>query len=177
LCARAGAAILSQATWTVRDVVSGHSKALTLDPHSSDHTSTCTVTDTTGNDRAVTLSLCLPIDAAGGTWCDDPQTSRKIEPGQTYSNCSENAGGVNNQASLYPLCVVAHGDKAVVLACPPDVPRMVRFVYDAKTKELRAEFDFGLSPVPQQFPSRADAKIIEYQVDAKWAFRRALERY
>jgi hypothetical protein len=54
---------------------------------------------------------------------------------------------------------------------------MVRFVYDAAKKELRAEFDFGLSPVPKLFPSRADAKVIAFEVPADHAFRRAIAKY
>jgi len=54
---------------------------------------------------------------------------------------------------------------------------MVRFIYDPVRKELRAEFDFGLSSIASHFPSRADATVIAYEVPAKWAFRHALARY
>jgi hypothetical protein len=54
---------------------------------------------------------------------------------------------------------------------------VVRFDYDPVAKELRAEFDLGLSPVPERFPSRADATVRAFRVDARWAFRRALAQY
>ena len=173
-------------TWKARDVAAKSDWAtgddaaksnLKLVPTRGAGRESCTIIDTTGGDRAATLAFTIPLDAVGGTWCDDPQISRTIEAGKNYSNLSDGAGGVDNSASLYPLAVVVRGETATVLACPPDVPRMVRFVYDATAKELRAEFDFGLSPIPQNFPSRADATIITYEVPAQWAFRRAIAKY
>ena len=193
----AAAALVStanaQGTWKVRDVAAKSafvaadaagdvpSLHLKLEARSTNDRDACTVIDTTGNERPVTLAFCIPLDAIGGTWCDDPQTNRKITATETkpYANLSDNAAGLTNEASLYPIAVVvdAKNTKAIVLACPPDVPRMVRFVYDAPAKEMRAEFDFGLSPVPVKFPSRADAAVVRYEVPATWAFRRALQKY
>jgi hypothetical protein len=173
-------------TWKARDVAaqSGWVTAddlaklhLKIDPAHTPDRELCTILDSTGGERLVTLAYCVSLDAVGGTWCDDPQTSRPIEAGKSYSNCSNYAGGVNDQASLYPIAVVVHGDRATVLACPMDVPRMVRFIYDAAARELRAEFDFGLSPVPENFPSRADATVIQFEVPARFAFRRAMVKY
>ncbi len=178
---------LGRAQWRVRDVAKGTdfepgaALQLKLRP---DHTATpdllsssCTVIDEMGGERAVTLALCIPLDATGGTWWDDPQRSRPIDGEKPFANLSDNSGGVNNQSSLYPLAVIVTGDRALVLACPPNHPRMPRFVYDPAEKQLRAEFDFGLSPAVEAFPSRADAKVIAFEVPAKWAFRRALKRY
>ena len=76
----AAQASLKDATWRVRDVAaSGTAENLRLDPQVGESETSCTVTDTSGKDRAVTLSLCLPIDAIGGTWWDDPQRSRAQE--------------------------------------------------------------------------------------------------
>src|SRR5437016_298298 len=128
-------ASLKDATWRVRDVAAnGAATNLRLEPSIGESETSCTVTDTSGKDRAITLSLCLPLDAVGGTWWDDPQRSRPIDHG-LFSNLSDRAGGVDNSASLYPLAVVAHGATATCLACPLDEPRMVRFVYDAGRKE------------------------------------------
>jgi hypothetical protein len=84
---------------------------------------------------------------------------------------------LNNQSSLYPLAAVATGDEATCIATAPDAARLPRFVYDTTRKELRAEFDFGLSPIPEHFPSRANAAVIGFFVEPQWGFRRALERY
>src|SRR4051812_45372321 len=87
---------LSGAQWRVRDVAT-KSPLLTADQHGDvgplklrlqlgekagadqpTWTQSCTVIDTTGGERAVTLALCIPIHAPGLTWHDDPQVSRKI---------------------------------------------------------------------------------------------------
>jgi hypothetical protein len=179
---------LARAQWRVRDVAKGtdfeSGDALQLNLR-ADHTpaadvfsSACTVTDATGGERAVTLALCIPLDATGGTWWDDPQRSRPIAGGKLFANLSDRSGGVDNAASLYPLAVIVTRDgRAIAVACPPDHPRLPRFVYDPANKELRAEFDFGLSPVVEAYPSRADAKVVAFEVPAKWAFRQALARY
>lgn len=176
----------AQGIWKVRDVsaegafITDH-QTLKLEAKRENGRDTCTVIDTTGGERAVTLAFCLPIDATDGTWCDDPQTSRRIAAPSTqpYANLTNRAGGLTDEASRYPFAVVipAGSDRATVIACPPDVPRMVRFVYDANAKELRAEFDFGLSPIPERYRSRADAAVVTYDVPASWAFRRALAKY
>ena len=178
-------ALASDAVWKVRDVSAGGKFATThatlkLESKIQGDRQTCIVSDTTGGERAVTLAWCLPLDAIGGTWFNDPQTSRTISAAtQPYSNLTNRAGGLTDEASLYPIAVVApaRSETATVVACPPDVPRMVRFVYDAAAKELRAEFDFGLSPVPTKYPSCAVATVIRYEVPAKWAFRQALLCY
>jgi hypothetical protein len=177
----AHAASLKDATWRVRDVAAGSNwiaGGMDLELHADGNAdaSTCTVVDHSGHERAVTLALCLPLEARGGTWCDDPQRSRKMESG-LYVNLADRAGGLLDSASLYPLAVIVRGDKATCLAVPPDPPRMVRFVYDSGLQEFRAEFDFGLSPLAKNFQSRGDAKVITFEVPASWAFRRALQHY
>ncbi|HEV2295986.1 MAG TPA: hypothetical protein VGR35_19225 [Tepidisphaeraceae bacterium] len=68
---------LAHAQWRMRDVAkgthlgSGDALQLNLRPQralSFDlFAAACTVTS--GGERAVTLALCIPIDATGGTWC------------------------------------------------------------------------------------------------------------
>lgn len=180
---------LDQARWLVRDVAddagwTDASPTLRVEATTNRDgppawSSTATVTDTTGNDRAVSLALAIPFDATGWTWHDDPQASRPVTADATAPllNPTETQCGVGGVASLYPFAVLSNGDRAMVLAVPPEPARMVRFVYDPARKELRAEFDFGLSAVPTRFPSRADAAVIAYEVPARWAFRQAIARY
>jgi hypothetical protein len=179
ICSSAHAA---QGTWKARDVAAGTDFAsehptLKLEPKFDGDRSSCTVTDTTGGERAVTLAFCVPLDALGGEWCDDLQHARTIDAKTVYANLADRAGGTDNKASMYPIAVITKGDSATCIGMPPDDPRMVRYVYDAPRRELRAEFDFGLSPIPQKFPSRADASIVTFSVPSKWAFRQALQRY
>jgi hypothetical protein len=172
---------LSRAQWRVHDVAGKSEDTLriesTTDASAHPWSSKATVIDTTGTERAVTLSLVIPLDATGWTWNDDPETSRAIQGDKPFAKLSDKCGGVNDSASLYPFAVLSHGDKAFVIAVPITPPRLPRFVYDPKAKELRAEFDFGLSKEVAAFPSRADATVIAYEVPAKWAFRQAIAKY
>ena len=45
---------------------------------------------------------------------------------QPYANLTNRAGGATDEASLYPIGVLAtvKSEHATVLACPPDVPRL-----------------------------------------------------
>ena len=179
----AGQAEMQDARWRVRDVTAdsnwmeaaeSEKVGLKLEPSGS---WTCAVIDTTGRDRAVTLALCVPMGEGDWTWWDDLERNRVATGDQPISNLADNAGGMKNEASFYPMAVMSQAERAICLAIPPDVPRMARFVYEPKLRQLRAEFDFGLSPVPEHFKSRADATVIAYEVPAKWAFRRALDQY
>lgn len=182
---------LSKARWQVRDVAADSNYAfgdaaqtnlkLELQPNTDTSgkvwKSSCTVTSTTPADRAVTLSLIIPLDLRGGTWWDDPQRTRPADGDKPFLNQVDLGFGATFMCSRYPLAVVAKGGSALCIAVPVEPQRIVRFLYDPAKRELRAEFDFGLSPIPQNFPSRADATVIAYEVPAKWAFRQALARY
>ena len=137
----------------------------------------CTAVDDTGRDRAVTLALCLPLDARGWTWWDGPQRGRVIEGVEPFSNLTAAYYGTALMASRYPLAVVSNGSTALCLAVPIEPARAVRFVYDSVRLEFRAEFDFGLSAIPITYRSRGDGAVLAYEVPAEWAFRRALARY
>ena len=200
-CAARGnlAEALQHAQWKVRHVSTNSDDGLKLqfDAPKTDPTwtTTCTVIDTTGNDRAVTLELCIPLDATDAQWWDDPQTSRPISlpreavapevhsapfstaTPQQFSNLSDMAGGMDASASLYPMAVISHGDDAICVAVPIFPAHLPRFIYDPLHKQLRAEFDFGLSKLCDAYPSRADATVIAYSVPAHLAFRQALAKY
>ncbi len=137
----------------------------------------CTVSDTSSANRAVTLALIIPFDASGWRWWDDAQQSRVISGSSVYRNITEDYYGTSLMASRYPIAVLDNGTEALCIAVPVEPGRAVRFQYDAFLKQLRAEFDFGLSTIPENFPSNADATVIAYTVPAKWAFRQALAQY
>ncbi|MCC6490786.1 MAG: hypothetical protein IT364_25085 [Candidatus Hydrogenedentes bacterium] len=159
--------------------VSGLGLTLTPDTQVCDSVwrSHCTVRDTTNSERAVVLALCLPINATGWTWWDDPERHRTIESGQVYENLVEWYHAQPVHASYYPLAVISNSHTALCMAVPLQPARMVRFRYDGPARELRAEFDFGLSPVSSRFPSCADAEVLLFEVPPEWAFRQALARY
>lgn len=137
----------------------------------------CTVSDTRGTNRATTLALCIPLDARGWSWWDDPERRRTISGAGLFQNITEDYYGARPMTSRYPIAVLDNGATALCLAVPAEPGRAVRFVYDSAQLELRAEFDFGLSSDTLQFPSRADAVVQAFEIPAEWAFRRGLDRF
>lgn len=137
----------------------------------------CTITDARGENRAVTLVFCVPLDAAGWTWWHDPNRSEPVSGTEPFQNLTSGYYDAVLMASRYPIAVMDDGTEAICLAVPAKPGRAVRFLYDPVAKEFRAEFDFGLSKTCTQFPSCADATVLKYTVPARWAFRRGLERY
>ncbi len=169
--------VAANSKWLSREEASAVGLPLTSTVDAGMWRSSCTVTDTTGKDRAVTLAWCVPVPKGNWTWWDDPERSRLATGDQLFSNLSDNAAGINNEASTYPLCVVSDEKHALALAIPPNVPRLARFAFDPARLELRAEFDFGLSPIPQQFKSKANASVVGFTAPPRWAFRQALAGY
>ncbi len=139
--------------------------------------STCTVRDLRGEERSVTLACCINSDFYGWTWWDDPERNRIIHDSNVYSNLVDTYYGYVYQSSQFPFAVISDEHTGLCLGVPLQPPRPVRLLYDADGREMRAEFDFGLSPIPEHFPSCADAKVIAFTVPAPWAFRQALARY
>lgn len=137
----------------------------------------CTVRDTQGEERAVTLAFSVPVPAAGWNWWHDPNVSLPVTAIELFHNLTVSYYDAILMASRYPLAVMDNGTTALCLAVPPKPGRAVRFLYDPNQEEFRAEFDFGLSPVCRHFPSCADATVLVFSVPPEWAFRRGLERY
>ncbi|MBI5092822.1 MAG: hypothetical protein HZB26_10320 [Candidatus Hydrogenedentes bacterium] len=177
---------IALAHWRARDVAadagSGAANAgLKLEPVNRaarrSLESSCVVIDSTNAERAVTLAYVIPIDATGWSWWDDPDRGRTITGDKPFQNIVDYYHAEPVFMSYYPMAVISNGASALCIAVPPEPARVVRFLYDPVVKELRAEFDFGLSPTPEHFPSRADAAVRVFRVGPKWAFRRALARY
>ncbi len=135
------------------------------------------VEDLAGRDRAVTAYFVYPLDAVGWRWHDDQRTARAIEEGGKYDNLVAFGAGANGLASRWPLACVSSSEQALALAVPLDEPRLVRFGYDAESRELWAAFDLGISADTERFPSRAGFTLVLYQADPEWGFRSALARY
>ena len=135
----------------------------------------CIVTATPPRDRAITVRVSLPLDAAGWTWWDDALQSRRIEPGQHYARVLSWDG--TRDVSAYPCCAVSGAQSGISLAVPLEEPRAYRLAYDAPRRALEAEFDLGLSPDALRLPARASFRLLVYAHDPAWGFRDALRRY
>lgn len=135
------------------------------------------IQDLTGKDRAVTVHFAYLVDAVGWQWHDDQRSARTIEPGQQYGAFAERGAGSTGTASRWPLACVSGPNDGLVIGAPLNLPRLWRFGYDAKARELYAEVDLGLTPETREFPSRASFSLVLYRSDPQWGFRSALERY
>ena len=185
--------LISRGEWRVRDVAANSgfapagedSVAPALDLGLSSQASerhdityrSCTVTNTRGGDRAVTLAFVIPVDARRWTWWDDPVSRRTIGAAGIYGNITEQYYGYTLMASRYPLAAIDNGIEAICLAAPIKPARLVRFIYDAGALELRVEFDLGLSEIPRNFPSQASTTVLAFSAPPHQAFRQALAQY
>ncbi|MCS7254541.1 MAG: discoidin domain-containing protein [Armatimonadota bacterium] len=93
-------------------------------------------------ERAVVLSFSLPIDVGGWYWWDDMRRGRMITNG-VYRNVVKLP--MRGEHSPYPLCAVCDLKRGVGMGIDLSMPVMHRFLLDASLRELRLEYDFGLS--------------------------------
>lgn len=131
------------------------------------------LTDTSGEDRAVTLRYQMPVTAEGWRWWDDAARSRLIEPGKRYVRYQDDERGMF-PLWWYPLGSISQEKgHALAFAVPLDPPTLARVGYDG---DFFIEFDLGLSPAAK-FPSKANVTFYLYSHDAEWGFRSALKKY
>lgn len=131
-----------------------------------------TLRDTTGRDRALTLTYSVPIPARELRWFDDPRRAAVVVPGREYSFTTRRAGGVG-RISRYPLGAVASPSGGRALATDPTTPAVCRIAYNAGTEELFLSYDLALTA---EQPSTT-LRFVDYPFDPAWGFRAALDRY
>ena len=136
-----------------------------------------TLTDQTGQDRALTLYFALPFDARGATWWDDATAARPAAPPATFLNTRHSGAGATGTHSIYPFGALTAGATGVAMATPLNPPRHYRIGYDPKEEELFIAWDLGLSPKTKRLPSRATVRASLYAFAPKWGFRAALQSY
>lgn len=134
------------------------------------------VADTSGRDRAVTVSFRLPVDAVGWTWYDDIHDRQPIEAGQRFGAARLMGGDGRRAVALYPFAALGDARSALALAVPMDQPRAFRLCFEADLG-FYVNYEFGLSQDTAKFPGRASFRFFLYRVDPAWGFRSAAERY
>jgi hypothetical protein len=139
------------------------------------------LTDTREDDRAVTLTFALPIDAEGWEWGDYVRNGREIEVGKagdvyTYSHLVDFETG---PMSIYPMGAIYQKteNKAISLGVDYNKPTHYRIDYNGGTKQLMITFEFGLVPETVNFPSSAEFAFVIHRFDPEWGFRSAFDRY
>lgn len=123
-------------------------------------------------ERAIMLSFSLPLDADGWYWWDDMRRGRMITGG-VYKNVVRLP--MRGEHSPYPLCAVCNLKMGVGIGIDLSIPVMHRFVYDAELKELRLEYDFGLSKFSKA-PCKFRFAIFSISEPA-WGMRGAISDY
>ncbi len=132
-----------------------------------------------GDDRAVTVSFRLPIDAAGWRWYDDIQNEQVIENDVGYGPARLLDGKDPTQRrtiALYPFAALGNGESALALAVPMDQPRVFRLCYESQLGYF-VNYEFGLTEAAQKFPGKATFRFYIYRIDPQWAMRSAAKRY
>ena len=135
------------------------------------------VTDSKGNDRALTLYYCEKVDVVGGYWWNNIRSSVKVTDVECGTLTSISSGA-NGLASAYPFAVVTNQTIGRMLAVRPTIgPRPVRFFYNPASKLFCAAFDVGLSAKNKFYPSQGIAEVFHRKVDPHWGFRDGAQKY
>lgn len=139
------------------------------------------LSDMRKEDRAVTLSFALPIDASGWRWGDYIRQSREIGSSSTaysYTN-SEPPDFETGPMSLYPTSAIYNAalGKALSIGVDHSKPTHYKLEYNRGTKQLLITFEFGLASDTANFPNSADFSFMIYRFDADWGFRGAFDKY
>jgi len=137
------------------------------------------IEDTSGQDRAVTVSFRLPIDASGWNWFNDIQNEQVIENNVRYGPARLLDGRDLTQRrtiALYPFSAMGNGEIALALAVPMDLPRVFRLCYDSETGYF-VNYEFGLTRAAKKSPGRAGFRFFIYRIDPRWGLRSAAKRY
>ncbi|MHC4437314.1 MAG: hypothetical protein ACYS3S_08140 [Planctomycetota bacterium] len=131
------------------------------------------ISDTTGNDRAVTLVYAVPIPVEKCLWLQNPRLSLTVEANREYMNTGRFSAGANGRLSRYPFAALVSGNQGIGLGIDMDQPAFFRAGYNAASKELFLAYDIAL--VPEK--SKARLRFCKFTFDPEWNFRAALARY
>ena len=135
------------------------------------------LSDTRGEDRAVTLLFALPIDATGWQWGDDMRHSRVISGESEFANTVTLGSGADGKMSRYPLAAIWNERAGLAIALDMDYPAQYRLVYHAGTKQFFIAYDFGLTKDTLKFPCGADFRFVVFGFRPAWGFRSALQKF
>ncbi len=134
------------------------------------------VSDTTGNDRAITLAFTLPIEAIGWKWHDDLRHYRIIEKDMEYINGVNMHTGSSGILSLYPFACISNDNAGIAMAIDMGMPAQYRIAYNSSLKQFFIAYDFGLTKDTDNFPSSAPFRFIIYKIDPEWGYRSAAKK-
>ena len=135
-----------------------------------------TITDTAGQDRAITLMFALPVNAVEWEWHNDVRNSKLIQESAEYINSVNINTGLNGMTSLYPFGCISNKDFGLAIAMDMGIAAQYRIAYNSWTKQFFIVYDFGLAKETEKFPNGAPFSFAIYRTDPKWGFRSAAKK-
>ena len=103
------------------------------------------VTDTTGNDRALVAYYRVPVPADTAEWLGNPVERIRAEAGREYAETASFAAGANGRLSRYPVAAAAGPAGGLALGYDPAFPAFGRIAYNHDARELFVACDVGLT--------------------------------
>jgi len=132
------------------------------------------VQDTSGTDRAVTISFRLPLAGQNWRWDNDIRNTQPVDSETMFGACR--VFGQRRVISLLPFSAMTTNRAGLALAVPMDMPRAFRLGYMRRFGYF-VNYEFGLSQETLKFPGKAWFRFYLYRVEPRWGLRSAAERY
>lgn len=134
--------------------------------------------DTAGSaERAVTLSLHLPLDVEGLYWLQDAHTTLPATTATERIHSVSTTAGARGSMSFYPFGGVSGDGFQLAAGSPMDEPRIQRIRWDHESASLVIEVDVAVSPEPTAFPGRVPFDFVLFSFDHEFGFRGLLQAY
>jgi hypothetical protein len=141
------------------------------------------VVDTTGRDRALTLTYVRRVEGGPCIWLNDLRVSRPVGPNSDACNVTRTNLGAAGQMSIYPFGAVRCGKRIAALGVPASLgPRVVRFGFNGASRLLYASFDVALSrravrSLDKEGRATASVTALAFDADGRWGFRSVVAEY
>ena len=142
-----------------------------------------TVSDTRGQDRAVSVYFAVPVADAPWKWWDSVAASRSAAGDEATLGYFESGVeyGLRGEHSKYPIGAISWPENdGLTLAISMNEPVVHRIAYLPKLGLFYVAFDFGLIPEMRtdgRTLAEAPFRVLLYRHDPAWGFRSALQRY
>ena len=143
-----------------------------LETHYSGDFIEATLTNLTGQDRAVTLVYAIPVAGDDWQWLANPRQAEPAAPNREYMFAHALPAGMG-RLSRYPVAAVSNGRCGTALGIDMGSPAFFRAGFNTATHELFLAFDLGLAP---EKPA-AHIRLCRFGFEPRWGFRAALTRY
>ena len=130
-----------------------------------------TLTDSTGDDRALTVLYVYPLTDGDWRWLGSFRSdTATTAPGEYLLTANIQAG--RGRLSRWPLAAVATGDNGRAVSLDFTQPAVYRVGYSAGLNALYIAFDIALTPESPSATLAADV----FAFDGTWGFRGAIQR-